>query len=116
MTQTDCCRMAVYDYGGNLLGYKTDSFWVLSINPKFAKIHPSKDCGLEGHLVSNLIYLSNNSSRTIARLFERGGKSDDCVVVNVERVEADGTINEVIAKYQVMKDSTGKYIATSCSD
>ncbi len=114
MTQTDSCRMAVYDNGGNLLGYKTDTFWVLDKKPEFAKIHPSECCGLEGHLIGNLIVLSNEGG-----LFPKLGTEkipEEGYRVNVERIKSDGILDEVIAKYQVMKNSTGKYIATLRSD
>ena len=36
-------RLAVLDLEGNILGYKADSCWTLSRNPKRYKVHPFQD-------------------------------------------------------------------------
>lgn len=117
MAQEDQCRIAVYDKCGNFLGYKSDTFWTLTKKPNIVKIHPEKDCGLEGHLMNNLLHFSNNPEELLRglfgierRLLEEGYR------INVEKVGDKRTPNDVIAKYQVMKDSTGKYVATHRSE
>lgn len=47
--------LAVYTADRNtLIGYKTDSFWNLTLKKEYAKEHPLKDGKIEQHLIDNL--------------------------------------------------------------
>lgn len=63
--------------------------------------------GFSGWFKDNLTYLSNNPEGLLSDLlWIEKTISDERYRIDVERIGLKGTSNDIIAKYQVMKDST----------
>lgn len=96
MTEDKKVRMAVLDLENNLVGYKVDSLWSLSEDPKHAKFHPKNDSGREEHLAENLLYLFNEARGGWFQRFPGG------VTISVQ--DQDG---EELDRYQVVRSEEG---------
>ncbi|MBU4308799.1 MAG: hypothetical protein KJ566_03315 [Nanoarchaeota archaeon] len=96
-------RLVVLDLEGKLLGYKADSFWSLTEDSKYSKLHPFKDTKPKGNLVNNLLYFFNRIPSSKYRERHPNG-----LIVSVQDV-SEQNFGEELLRYKVLKKGN-KYV------
>lgn len=92
-------RLALLDLEGKLLGYKVDTCWQISKNPKYFKIHRIIDTFPGEHLAQNLLNGLNDENSKV---------EDPGFIVSVESVSEDD-FGEELFRYKIVKEGN-KYI------
>lgn len=113
MAENNPVRLAILDLEGKVFGYKTDSGWSLSLNPKKYKEHSLESAGPRGHLAANLRYGFNQSVKgTVSTERSWFNKFKEGVIVSVQDISPENFGKELM-RYRLVRRGDKYRITTA---